>query len=256
MITSVREYYAANVVGRVLASSGTTQVAHNYETIPGAIPIPATLSIELGRVVSEQQANITYRFISDYPFRSRSPHVLDSFERDALTSLRAQPRQQRIDVYGSLWDRRVRIASPVMMGAVCVACHNSHPESPKRDWKVGDVRGIQEVIISQPLAANIWSFKYLVTFFVFMALVGCTFIILQQRQEAVITNINAELQASNKFLTSVSTKLSYYLSPQIYQSIFSGEKDAKIQTERKKLTIFFPTSRTLPPLPKAPSRKR
>ena len=37
----------------------------------------------------------------------------------------------------------------------------------------------------------------------------------------------------------VSTKLSYYLSPQIYQSIFSGEKDAKIQTERKKLTIFF-----------------
>ena len=239
VITSMREYYATHVVGRVLASSGTTQVAHNYETIPGAIPIPATLSIELGRVVSEQQANITYRFISDYPFRSRSPHVLDSFERDALTSLRAQPRQQRIDVYGSLWDRRVRIAAPVMMGAVCVACHNSHPESPKRDWKVGDVRGIQEVIISQPLAANIWSFKYLVTFFVFMALVGCTFIILQQRQEGVITNINAELQASNKFLTLVSTKLSYYLSPQIYQSIFSGEKDAKIQTERKKLTIFF-----------------
>src|SRR5258706_1069932 len=59
VITSMREYYATHVVGRVLASSGTTQVAHNYETIPGAIPIPATLSIELGRVVSEQQANIT-----------------------------------------------------------------------------------------------------------------------------------------------------------------------------------------------------
>ena len=213
---------------------------------PAPFPIPATLSIELGRVVSEQQANITYRFISDYPFRSRSPHVLDSFERDALTSLRAQPRQQRIDVYGSLWDRRVRIAARVMMGAVCVACHNGPIRKvPNATGESATVRGIQEVIISQPLAANIWSFKYLVTFFVFMALVGCTFIILQQRQEGVITNINAELlQASNKFLTLVSTKLSYYLSPQIYQSIFSGEKDAKIQTERKKLTILFPTSPT------------
>ena len=34
-------------------------------------------------------------------------------------------------------------------------------------------------------------------------------------------------------------KISRYLSPQIYKSIFSGQKDVTIQTERKKLTIFF-----------------
>ena len=34
-------------------------------------------------------------------------------------------------------------------------------------------------------------------------------------------------------------KISRYLSPQIYKSIFSGEKDVTIHTERKKLTIFF-----------------
>src|SRR5271155_3198274 len=63
VISSVRSYYASNVVGRILASPGaTTQVAPNYETIPGAIPIPATLSLELGRVISEQQQNISYRF--------------------------------------------------------------------------------------------------------------------------------------------------------------------------------------------------
>src|ERR1700757_4542682 len=60
VISSVRSYYASNVVGRVLAHPGTTQVVHNYETIPGAIPIPATLSLELGKVISEQQQNITY----------------------------------------------------------------------------------------------------------------------------------------------------------------------------------------------------
>ncbi len=80
VVSSVRAYYASNVVGRVLASPGSTQVVHNYETIPGAIPIPATLSLELGRVISEQQQNISYRFVSDFPFKNRAPHALDGFE--------------------------------------------------------------------------------------------------------------------------------------------------------------------------------
>ena len=44
------------------------------------------------------------------------------------------------------------------MGPACVSCHNTHPESPKRDWSVGDVRGIQEVIVDQPIVANLLSF--------------------------------------------------------------------------------------------------
>ncbi len=98
VMTSVRSYYGSNVVGRVLASPGQTQVVHNYETIPGAIPIPATLSLELGQVISEQQRNITYRFVSDYPFKNRAPHALDEFEKKALAALRAKPNQQVIEV--------------------------------------------------------------------------------------------------------------------------------------------------------------
>ena len=40
-------------------------------------------------------------------------------------------------------------------------------------------------------------------------------------------------------LESLSSKLSKYLSPQVYDSIFSGERDVVIATERKKLTVFF-----------------
>ena len=58
IISSVRNYYANNVVGRVLASPVMTRVVHNYRDIPGAIPIPATLSLELGKVISEQQRSI------------------------------------------------------------------------------------------------------------------------------------------------------------------------------------------------------
>src|SRR5262249_42326257 len=34
-------------------------------------------------------------------------------------------------------------------------------------------------------------------------------------------------------------KLSKYLSPQVYSSIFSGSQDVRIASSRKKLTIFF-----------------
>jgi adenylate cyclase len=239
IISGFRGYYAGHVVHRILASPDHTQVIPNYDDVPGAIPIPATLSLELGRVVSTQQRNIAYRFVSDYPFKNRPAHALDSFERSALASLRQDPTQRPIDVSWSLFTDRVRLVVPVLMEPTCVACHNTHPDSPKRDWKVGDVRGIQEVTISQPLVTNLFAFRYLLLYFLFMAAVGFSFIVLQNRQASTIERINRQLTAANDFLTAVSNKISHYLSPQIFRSIFSGEMDAVIRTERKKLTIFF-----------------
>ena len=66
---------------------------------------------------------------------------------------------------------------------------------------------------------------------------------LLQEKEAQLNrrleDMNRELEAANDFLVRISTKISHYLAPQIYQSIFSGQKDVTIHTERKQLTIFF-----------------
>jgi class 3 adenylate cyclase len=43
----------------------------------------------------------------------------------------------------------------------------------------------------------------------------------------------------NRMLEALSSKLSKYLSPQLYRSIFSGEQDVAIASKRKKLTVFF-----------------
>ena len=42
-----------------------------------------------------------------------------------------------------------------MVSESCVQCHNTHPDSPKKDWKLGDVRGVLEVVVplERPLAA-------------------------------------------------------------------------------------------------------
>ncbi len=54
-------------------------------------------------------------------------------------------------------------------------------------------------------------------------------------------NINLEKKVEERTseLVSLSEKLAKYFSPQVYESIFSGELDVKIQTRRKPLTVFF-----------------
>jgi hypothetical protein len=120
IISSIRTFYASNVVGRVLESPDKTQVLPNYRSVPGAIPIPATLSIELGRVISEEQSNVGYRFVSDYPFLNRTPHRLDAFEHEAIAELRADPRRYVAAFSRDGVSERLRMASPVMMVQVCV----------------------------------------------------------------------------------------------------------------------------------------
>ncbi len=62
---------------------------------------------------------------------------------------------------------------------------------------------------------------------------------ISDRSEAELNRVAKALDEKNAVLQDLSVKLSKYLSPQIYQSIFSGERDVSIATERKKLTVFF-----------------
>ncbi|MFC5069346.1 adenylate/guanylate cyclase domain-containing protein [Flaviflagellibacter deserti] len=240
IIDDMRGFYSAEVVGRVLAANGQTiKPTHDFHAVIGGIPIPATLSIELGNLISKRNDSVKYRFVSDYPFSGRGPRDLDLFETTAIQRLRNDPSQPIISVSGSVFDREIRMASPVRMAAACVVCHNTHPESPKKDWKVGDVRGIQEITIHQPIAANVFAFKFLLGYFALAAIIGISFVLFQRRQSLAMAGMNRELSEANDFLAAISMKIAKYLSPQIYKSIFSGQRDVAIATERKRLTIFF-----------------
>ena len=50
---------------------------------------------------------------------------------------------------------------------------------------------------------------------------------------------HALITAKNRALEALSSKLSKYLSPQVYSSIFTGERSVEIASNRKKLTVFF-----------------
>ena len=55
----------------------------------------------------------------------------------------------------------------------------------------------------------------------------------------VIDQREFDLAKKNTALEQLSAKLAKYLSPQIYDSIFTGRQEVKVASNRKKLTVFF-----------------
>ncbi|PHS59248.1 MAG: hypothetical protein COB17_00665 [Sulfurimonas sp.] len=68
---------------------------------------------------------------------------------------------------------------------------------------------------------------------------GMQMALIKLQEEAKNRENLIEEKSKSEMLEKLSTKLSRYLSPQVYQSIFSGEQDVTLTSKRKKLTIFF-----------------
>lgn len=148
-ISSICNYYSSVVVPRARGAGAT--VTHEYHNLEGAIPLPATLTIELGENISRTESDGNFRLLSAYPFPWReNGGPRDIFESDALATLASGQSDNYTRVVASNGKTELRYAQTVRMKESCVACHNSYPQSPRTDWEVGDVRGIQTVRIPLP----------------------------------------------------------------------------------------------------------
>jgi methyl-accepting chemotaxis protein len=141
----IRAYYTKNVVGTVLRGSDI-KGAIKHENNPKAIPLPATMIHNLSEELESNGTHI--KLYSAYPFPNRKDRILDSFQKEAWSVLNKDPdatfsREEMID--GKSY---IRVAkADLMVSPVCVACHNTRADTPKNDWKMGDVRGILEVTL-------------------------------------------------------------------------------------------------------------
>lgn len=59
------------------------------------------------------------------------------------------------------------------------------------------------------------------------------------QQTRLVMLTQARLAQQQRQAVELSRKLAKYLSPQVWGSLFSGRREARIETRRKKLTIFF-----------------
>ena len=140
--------------------AGVEATHHFPDDEKSVIPIPARFTILLGERVEGQADEdadgggrnfLRLQMYSNYPFRERpgSP-PRHHFGVDALKHYETGDPEKpyyRFDKYNGL--QVLRYATPLIMSQRCLACHNDkqrYPALQKTDWKVGDVRGVLEII--------------------------------------------------------------------------------------------------------------
>ncbi len=144
-LAEFRTLYTSEVVERVRPLG--IEITHDYEARAHAIPLPATLSMLLAESIGAHGSGTDARLYSPFPFpfRRETGGLRDDFAKRAWSSLSKNPTKPFF-VFEDLEGRPyLRYATADLMRSACVDCHNTHPDTPKSSWKVGDTRGILEI---------------------------------------------------------------------------------------------------------------
>ena len=134
-----RTIYTTQIVNR-LQEKGVVKAVEHWEQ-ENALPLPAQFLQHSGRLVAESGQGIRYRLIGLSPIYQRNAPATD-FERKALESLNRSPEAPITGVVASGRKQYFQAIYPDRaVSSACISCHNSHPLSPKRDFKLNDVMG-------------------------------------------------------------------------------------------------------------------
>jgi len=148
VIEADRTFYTIHVVER-LQQQGGASAAENWRTQQKTLPLPAQFLAEASDLSAITGARVRYRLISLWPINPKNGPD-DELERKGLEAVREHPERSTtsiVKVGNQTYFRAIYADRAVSQS--CAGCHNTHPHSPKKDFKMGDVMG--GLVITIPL---------------------------------------------------------------------------------------------------------
>lgn len=120
----------------------------NWEDMT-SFALPVQFLQESGRYVSKKGLGLQYRLISSWPI-NKGNVATNALEATALGAVVTNPDRPYKGVT-KIGDTRYyeAVYADLAVTHACIGCHNIHPDSPKRDFKVNDVMGA--IVISVQL---------------------------------------------------------------------------------------------------------
>ncbi|MBT0959657.1 methyl-accepting chemotaxis protein [Denitromonas iodatirespirans] len=152
-IISLRAFYTKEIVSRARKAGATLN--YDFMEHDNVLPLPATLVKTLGESIARDHEGMQVRLFSRFPFPHRAKtERYDDFEQAAMAALEKDPTTpfSRVETLNGRLSLRYAVGDRMAEG--CVGCHNSHPETPKNDWQVGDLRGVIGVTVPIDGIAN------------------------------------------------------------------------------------------------------
>ncbi|ALO35672.1 hypothetical protein CMT41_13820 [Colwellia sp. MT41] len=179
-LSAFRTLYTNEVVNIAIKQNIT--ISHDYKNIKNAIPLPATLSMALGKEIGKFQSGAQTFLYSRYPFPWREQENKTIFNQDfsqqAWDSLTKNPEQAFFRFEEVDGQMSIRYAIADVMREGCIDCHNNHAQTPKNDWQIGDVRGVMEVILPLDKAQFTAQSSLQATFIVLFAMMALITLVL------------------------------------------------------------------------------
>jgi hypothetical protein len=134
--TAVRELYTTEIVGA--GQKVGLRFDENWEQLKvDAGPLPALFLRQTSKSLAHSSVNLGLFLGSDSPINKSNR--FSGLQTDALQAMRrdGEPRSffmNDVNLHAAMFP-------DFAVAEACVDCHNQHRDSPKRDWKLGDLMG-------------------------------------------------------------------------------------------------------------------
>jgi hypothetical protein len=135
-----RTTYAKHVVNRLQDQHGIIKATEHWED-EKTLPLPAQMFRMGAEATGKKGARFSYALLSLWPVNKKNNAKTDA-ERRGLEAVAKNPKQT-FYADETLGDRKFLTAvyPDIAVAEACVNCHNKHKDSPRTDFKLGDVLG-------------------------------------------------------------------------------------------------------------------
>jgi hypothetical protein len=148
VIQADRSIYTTEVVER-MKTQGIVTASENWKDT-GKLPLPVQFLIEASRLMADNPNGIRFRLISNWAINKDNMPRTD-FEETGLLQIAVAPerpykgmkQEHGVEYFEALYP-------DIAVSQSCVGCHNAHPQSPKKNFRVGDVMG--GLVVSIPVS--------------------------------------------------------------------------------------------------------
>lgn len=135
-----RVVYTKNVVNRLQNDLGILQATEHWED-EKTLPLPAQMFRMGAEMTAARDMGFSYALLSLWPVNKQNAPRTEA-EKTGLQHVAERPAES-FYAEETLGEKRYLTAvyADTAVAPACVSCHNGHKDSPRTDFKLGDVMG-------------------------------------------------------------------------------------------------------------------
>jgi hypothetical protein len=146
-----RTVYTRNVVNRLQNDEKVIKASEHWQD-EKALPLPAQMFRMGSELAAKKNSDFSYALLSLWPVNTQNQPKTD-VEKAGLQFV-VDKKGENYYADEQLGDKKyfTAVYPDVAVAQACISCHNEHKDSPRNDFKMGDVMG--GVVVRIPVASD------------------------------------------------------------------------------------------------------